>query len=141
MAIPPVDAKLSQFDYSWKVIEILWSILMAFLLWVGQRAIGRLDKLESKAVLQEDFDKALLEIRQERSRMHEENKEILARIESKIDVGLQATMQEKIRSLEERLERSVIYAEQLKHSHLDPCIRMVDRLQVAVDRLEKQNGN
>lgn len=129
--------KVFQFD-PWRIVEVLWLLLTGVLAWIGQRAIKRLDQLESEAVRKIDFEKAISEIHAERLRLHGENQEILKRIESKIDVGAQATMQEKLRNLETKLERLAAYTEGMKHQYLDPYLRATDVLRVEVDRLKEE---
>lgn len=132
----PVGVKVANFD-AWSVVQALWVLLTGTVIWIGRRALGRLDTLEGQAVMREDFEKAIEDIRSERRRMHDENKDHLDRIEKKIDVAAQATLLEKVRGLEAILERNRAYAEELKHIYVDPYVRAVDVLKAKVDRLEK----
>lgn len=120
-----VGTKLSQID-GWQIAQGLWVILTGFLVWAGRRAMNRLDELEDRAVMKEDFDKAIADIRSERSKMHEENKEILGRIEDKIDIGAQATLVEKVRYLEDRV------------ANHDSYVRVIDVLRSRVDQLDRR---
>src|SRR5882757_6707409 len=94
MTLVSQGAKVMPVD-GWKIAEVLWVLLNGVLVWLGQRAVARLDRLEHKAVLKEDFDKAIGDIKAERSRMHTENLLVLERIEKKIDVAAQATIVER----------------------------------------------
>lgn len=130
--------KLNQLD-AWQIAQGLWALLTAFLVWVGKRALTRLEELERKAVMKEDFDKAIADMKAERKAMHDQNLEVLERIEGKIDVAAQATMTERIKNLESRIERLAKYAEDTKHNYVDPYIREMGNLRTKVDLLENRN--
>jgi hypothetical protein len=139
MATSTQGMKLNQFD-AWQIAQGLWVLLTAFLAWVGKRALTRLDSLEKEAVRKEDFDKAIADMKAERKSMHDQNKEILSRIEDKIDIAAQAAMIERLKNLEQRLERVHKYAEDTKHNYVDPYIREMGNLKTKLDLLENRNA-
>ena len=95
---------MSNFDI-WGLVKALWLLLVGVVAWMGRRAILRLEHLENNAVLKADFDKAISDMKEERTRMHRENLDILKRLEDKIDLGAQATMAERTRQLEARVDQ------------------------------------
>jgi hypothetical protein len=132
IAVPTSVATLSrgltldQLD-GWKVAQVIFYLFVGFLCYIGRSFILRLEKLESEAVRKGEFEKA-----------HNENKETLLRIEGKIDVAAQATLIEQVREIKATVGKIEVYADGLKHNHIDPYVRAVDVLKSRVDRIERE---
>jgi hypothetical protein len=127
-AIPvPKGVTLDQLD-GWKVAQAIFFLFVAFLAYLGRSALQRIEKLESEAVRKEAFEKA-----------HNENKETLARIEDKIDIAAQATLIEQVREIKATVGKLEVYADGLKHNHIDPYTRALAVLQTRVDEMDKRS--
>ena len=128
---------LDQLD-GWKVAEVAIALFLGLFSYFARSYLREFKTLQQEAVRKEAFDKAINEIKTERRTMHEENKDILARIEGKIDVAAQATLIEQVRTLSAGLGKLDVYTVELKHNHIDPYTRAVDVLKSRVDEMDKR---
>lgn len=110
-------------DWGWKVAQVASGLVLGLLAWLGNRMTNRLDALEKNSVTRDELKESFNQMREERKAMHQDNRDALKRIETKLDeaqhIGVMATRVE-------RAEQDIGDLRDWKHQ-VDPYIpRRVD---------------
>lgn len=67
------------------IILSLLGALMGLMLWLGRREVKRIDDLEKHSVTRDELATTLSQLREDRLRMHNENREELRYIRDRVD--------------------------------------------------------
>jgi hypothetical protein len=67
------------------VVFFLLAIIVGFVAWFGKRNSDRIDSLEKCTVSRDELERFMAQARQDRMAQHQENRDLLMRIEQKID--------------------------------------------------------
>jgi hypothetical protein len=67
------------------IIAFLWGTVMSILNWNLRRELKRIDKLEEESVMRPEFERIVTQIRDDRVRMHEQNRKDLQYIRERVD--------------------------------------------------------
>lgn len=124
--------------------EIGLAAVIAGFGWLFKRHVGRVDRIEARHVTRESLDATLTLMRTERRDMHLENKESMQTLGAKLDSLVErvaaplAVLQQRVDTLDGRVQELSRYTNDLKHLHIDPYEREVTKLRATVDLLERK---